>query len=492
MRLCALTLLVSMFAWAQADRNTAPVLARGQKLVESGELAAAQKLYETALLTTPDDANLRFELGMIFFRQRDWQKAADNFEVSSRSAPARTKTLFYLAEAYFLMSDVDRARDTIAKAAAMAPDDAQISQKYGEYLSAKIDTRRDGLLQLQKARRLNAGVERIDFDVGKTQFELTDYTGAVLSLETALRKNPSDGEAAFFLAEASSKLEDWQKAQQFYEYSLAHGYSSGAAYYGLGRALAELGNFTAAVDPLRHALVLQPSLIQAHFQLSRTYRQLGKKDEAQREELLFAAMSDRVDTSAELRGAEEDAAWRHVKPLLESHQEQKALDYLATLPIAARPGGAHYLLGAMYFSAGETHNAARLLTKAESLAPTDARVPAHLGMVQMSSSDLKGAEASFQSALQLESDQALALIGMGGIRYQQQRWGDAIAYLEKSRTADPDTLLLLCDAYFQTGNRDSALLTAEVVRAFGSDHPEVLQALNKLLRSFEAQSPSKE
>ncbi|HST12969.1 MAG TPA: tetratricopeptide repeat protein [Terriglobales bacterium] len=491
MRVWTLILLVSTFAVAQADRDAAAVIAHGQKLAESGDFAAAQKLYEAALLKTPDDPDLRFELGMSYFRQHDWRKAVDNFEVSSRSSPARTKTLFYLAESYFLQSDVDQARDTIAKAAVIAPEDAQICQKYGEYLSAKIETRRDGLRQLQKARGLNPGLERIDFDLGKTEFELTDYAAAVLSFETALQKNPSDGEAAFFLAEASSKLEDWPKARKFYEYSLAHGYSSGAAYYGLGRALAELGNFAAAIDPLHRVLVLQPSLIQAHFQLGRAYRQLGQKDEAQREATLFAAMSDRVDTSAELRGAEEDAAWQHVKPLLESHQEQKALDYLATLPIGASPGGAYYLLGAMYFSAGQAQNAERMLAKAETLSPTEARVPAYLGMMRMSAGDLKGAEASFQSALRLESDQALALIGMGGIRYQQQRWGDAIAYLEKSRTADPNTLLLLCDAYLRTGNRDSALLTAEVVRAFGSDRPQVLQSLNELIQSLEPQSPPK-
>ena len=177
-----------------------------------------------------------------------------------------------------------------------------------------------------------------------------------------------------------------------------------------------------------------------------------------------------------------------MKPLLEKHEEQKALDYLGALPTASSRGYPYYLLGAMYFSMGQGENARRVLTRAVTLAPQDARVQAFLGMVQMSSGDLIAAEASFQSALRLESDQPLALIGMGGLRYQQQQWKEAILYLEKSRTADPNTLLLLCDAYFRTGKRDEALLYAEVVRAFASDRPEVKKHLNDLVQRYERSS----
>jgi tetratricopeptide (TPR) repeat protein len=240
-----------------------------------------------------------------------------------------------------------------------------------------------------------------------------------------------------------------------------------------------------AIDPLRRALSVQPSLIQSHFQLARAYRQLGRAEDAQHETKLFAAMNGRIDTSKELQGPEEERAWREVKPLLEKHEEQKALDYLAALPSPSNRGYAYYLLGAMYFSAGQRESARRMLAKAATLAPQEARVQAFLGMMQMSSGDLKAAEDSLQSALRLESDQPLALIGMGGLRYQQQHWTEAISYLEKSRTADPNTLLLLCDAYFRMGNKDEALLTAEVVRAFASDRPEVMNNLNDLIQRYE-------
>ena len=488
MKVWLLVFLISTTVWAQSTRDVSSVIARGQKLAAEGQFEPAETLYEAALRDVPGNADLLFELGMLQFREHDWQKAVESFQHSLHAAPGRTKTLFYLAEAYFLQSDFDQACEAIAKAAAIAPHDAQILQKYGEYLGAKVETRREGLLQLEKAQSLNPKLVRIDFYIGKAHFDLTDFSAASASFETALKKNPNDSQAAFFLAEASAKLEDWQKAREFYEYALAHGDLSGAAYYGLGRATAELGNFAAAVDPLRHALSVQPSLIQAHFQLARVYRQLGRAQDAQHETKLFSAMNGRIDTSKELQGPEQAKAWRDVKPLLEKHEEQKALDYLAALPSASSRGYANYLLGAMYFSAGQAENARTALTRAATLAPYDAHVQAFLGMVQMSSGDLKAAEASFQSALRLESDQPLALIGMGGLRYQQQQWKEAILYLEKSRTADPNTLLLLCDAYFRTGNHDEALLNAEVVRSFASDRSDVMNHLNDLVQRYEGSS----
>ena len=101
-------------------------------------------------------------------------------------------------------------------------------------------------------------------------------------------------------------------------------------------------------------------------------------------------------------------------------------------------------------------------------------------MVQLSAGDVAAAEISFQSALALDSTETIALIGMGGIRYQQQRWPETIDYLEKSRTADPHALFLLCDAYYRVGKPDQAALIAEVVRAYGVGQKPLMAELEKL------------
>jgi len=79
MRVLVLFLLVSVVAAGQAASDLVSVVSKGQKLVEDGELAKAQELYEGALRSSPNSADLRFELGMVYFRQRNWAKAIDSY-----------------------------------------------------------------------------------------------------------------------------------------------------------------------------------------------------------------------------------------------------------------------------------------------------------------------------------------------------------------------------------------------------------------------------
>jgi len=481
MRALILALLLSSQAVAQAQGNLGQVLQEGTKLVDSGQLSAAEKLYEDALQKSPNNPDLRFHLASVYFRQQNWPKAAENYEASLRSDPDRVKSLFYLSETYFMQSDVRRARETIARAAKLAPDDAQVCQKYGEYLSTSVETRPEGLSWLEKARRLSPNLPHIDVDIGKTEFELTDFASAKATLLAALEKNPADGQAAFYLAECWANLGEWENARKYYEYAIAQGYADAPVQYGMGKARVELGNFQSALQPLQRALALQPSMIQAHFQLAKAYRQLGRTKEAQNESMLFSALSNRVDTSNELKGPEEEEAWRQIKPLLESNKEQQALELVAKLPVARRiDGDPYYLVGAMYFSMGKNADARRLLQLARTRNPGSSRIAAYLGLLELSLGDTASAEKSFESALTLDPSTTLAQVGLGALRYQQQRWVEAAKYLEESRTADPNTLLMLCDAYLKIGKAEEARLTAEVIRALASDNDQILKAADDL------------
>ena len=208
LRILVVFLLISAPTGGHEPHKVAEVVRQGTRLVLRGQLAAAQELYEKALRSFPGDPDLSFELGMVYFRQHNWAKAIENFKSSIGSKPGRVKPLFYLAEAYFMESNLDLAREAIAQAAHIAPNDPQVCQKYGEYLSMTLETRREGLTWLQKARRLSPGLARIDFEIGKAQFQLTDFQAAAASFEAALKNNSSDGQAAFLLAESWAKLSE--------------------------------------------------------------------------------------------------------------------------------------------------------------------------------------------------------------------------------------------------------------------------------------------
>jgi tetratricopeptide (TPR) repeat protein len=481
--------LMSAVLSGQAHPVASEIIRNGQSLVEAGKIAEAQELYQESMREIPGDADLPRELGMIYFRQRHWQKAIENYNRSLSIRPGQVKALFYLAESYRAVEDLELAEETILQAATLAPHDAQVCQKYGEYLSTGLDTRKTGVSWLEKARSLNPKLEHIDFEIGKAEFELTDLQSATRNFELELQKYPGHGETYFFLAESWAKLGEWGKARAGYADAITHGYREGPAYYGLGKSLLQLEQPATALDPLLRSLALQPSLIQAHFQLARAYRELGRTQESRRENELFAAMTNRIDTSQELHDAVQRKAWKQVRPLLEGAQEREAVEYLAALPGPDSLANAYYLLGIMYYSMGRPEDSKRALLIAKSVAPQDAHLASYLGMVQMASGEAATAEKTFEASLAIDPSDALALIGLGTLKYRQQQWELAAHYLEKSRTADAGVLYMLCDAYFKLRKNDRAMLTAEVVRAFGSDRKDLLAAVDDLVKLHPADQP---
>jgi tetratricopeptide (TPR) repeat protein len=492
MRPFAVFLLMSALVAGQSHHDAEDMLREGQGLVEAGKLAEAQELYEKGIRRFPGNPHLCFELGMVYFREHEWAKAIENYRSSLRVRPKQVKALFYLAESYAAASDRNQALETMGLAAAIAPNDPQVCHKYGEYLVATLDTRKEGISWLQKARTSDPNLDGIDLEIGKAQFDLTDFQSASGNFDLALKKDPGSGEAGFFLAESWAHLGEWERARDCYNFALSHGYANGAAYYGLGTSLVQLGEFSSAVEPLERSEKMQPSLIRVHFQLAKAYRQLGRGQESRRQAELFAAMNDRVNTSRELNGTNETKAWKHVKPLLDAGNEQEALKYLVALPGSDSFADAYpiYLLGVMYNSMGRQDDAKRVLATGKAKAPQDAHLAAYLGMVQLSSGEVTSAAHTLRAALALDPAEELALVGMGSLEYQQQRWTHAIEYLEKSRTADPGVLYMLCDAYFRVGKIAQAMLTAEVIRALGSEQKTLIDAVDKLVALHRSNQPA--
>jgi tetratricopeptide (TPR) repeat protein len=253
--------------------------------------------------------------------------------------------------------------------------------------------------------------------------------------------------------------------------------------------LLQLEQPAASLDPLQHSLSIQPSLIQAHFQLAKAYRILRRSEDSRNETELFDAMTNRTDTSQELTGADQQKLWRRVKPLLETNKEQDVRNFLAVQPGEHPVGYDDYLLGIMYYSMGRSADAERVLTIAQSKAPQNARIMAYLGMVQVSLTETAAARQSFEHALVIDPGNGLALIGMGTLEYQKQDWQLAIDYLDKSRTSDSGVLFMLTDAYFRVGKTDQAMLVSQVVRAFGSDRKDLIEALNALVKLHQRDTP---
>jgi len=423
-----------------------------------------------------------FAKGVKNLQQQNWQEAIANFRKSLKSHPGHADAFFYLAQAYYQNGEVTEALTTIAEAARLDPESGEIKQKYGEYICEAGRCSR-GVQMLLEARRRNPKLDHIDFDVGMAYYRLSNLEEATHNLGLALAHEPTNGEAAFFLAECYSIRADWPRAEEMYRRAVAAGKQDGSTYYGLGRALLLQDRPEAAVALLEEALILDPSLVECHFLMARALRSLGRNEEAERHLKIFQAVHQVTPfPTAESQEAnpDEKAFWEGCQRLLEQGKEHQAIERLSSVNGGQHP---YDLLGALYYSMGRLDDAQRTLKIAIQSDSRDLDALAWLGRTKLAKGALAEAELNFRQVLAMDSQNQLGAAGMGRVRHTQQQWAESAAWIERSKTRDPATLLDLCDDYLKLGRKDDAEIAAALVRSFGAGDMVVQSALEKLLPS---------
>jgi tetratricopeptide (TPR) repeat protein len=491
----AVSLLPMLRVGAQGPRaGESEILRRGAELEERGDLGQAQAVYLDGLRRHPRSGEISLRLGTVFLREGNWAEAIRHLGHASEMRPGHVDTLYYLAQAYYLDGQHARAGATIRRAATLAPDRADVAQKYGEYL-CELKACQEGLRHLQKAQRLDPSLPNIEFDLGMAHHRLASLTDARQHLEAALARDPDNLVAARFLADVLQRNTESQRARDLYAFVVARDPRNAWALYGLGQALIALDRPQEALSPLRRALELDATIARAHYQLGRALRLLGRDQEARDEWDLFRALRERQEgprrpVTAE-RTSFEERIWEECRRLLDQNGESEALAYLDSI-LEGSGYDPHYLLGTLYFNLGRGPDAVRLLSWASAISPEDADALAFLGRAYVLQGDYDRADETLARAVALRPDGELPLVGRGELEYARQRWAEAIPYFEKSKTAQVPVLLKLCRSYLLTDNRAKGLETAKVARALAKGDPALLRELDSVLGSDnESAAPAK-
>ncbi|MDR3717968.1 MAG: tetratricopeptide repeat protein [Bryobacteraceae bacterium] len=429
-----------------------------------------------------------FRLGAQALQNGDWAAAVRQFELCRKEHPGDAELLFYLAQAYYKNGAPAQALTVISQASKLAPANAQIAQKHGEYLCDAEVHCSAGLTQLLHARKLDPTLDDIDFDIGMAKFRMGQIEAARASFESELRRNPRHADSAFYLGEVTSRIaersaseQEWKKARSYYERAIRDGGERGTYCYGLGRSMVASGEFEAAIPVLTKALQLDPEQIEAHFQLGKALRSLGREAEGVHELEVFRAVRDRLNlpsTLVPVQGLERQRVWEELGALAAAQDRQPFLDRVRQLD---GRGNLWLRAGAVYCVLSRPSQALQALERARQEEPANAEVRAWVGRVRLLERNFAAAETEFQEALRLEERNQTALAGLGELRYRQQRWSEAVRYLEDAQSKQPETLLALCDAYLHLGDKENALVTAELIRVFAPDNQPVQNAVQRLL-----------
>jgi protein O-GlcNAc transferase len=385
----------------------------------------------------------------------------------------------------------------------------------------------------ERAHALDPGEGRWAYYLGRTQVYLAHHDRAAASLREALRLRPGYLPARVMLAQCLLESGQLDESRALYLELLKTHPETAEVHYGLGRIDATRGEPDAAVAHLRRACALFSGFGAAHFALARAYRDLGEKEKAREQVVLYQAdklgwptlpdplLSDivalRTSATDHLRrgiqlaqeGQLQEAAEQHeaaleVDPrLMQAHinliriygqlgQAGKAEEhYHAALAIDPNLAEIHYNYGVLLAGQQETTAAAAAFRKAIELEPPYAEAHNNLAYLLMTSGELDEAAQHYESAIENKPDYRAAHFNLGRILVQQGKILNAIDHLRQTLTPEdeetPRCTYALGAAHARAGNREEALKymreARQKARALGQS--QLLTSIEEDLRRLE-------
>ncbi len=133
---------------AEADMLT------GEALDEKGDTPGATEQFRMAAKANPKEPNVHFGLGYLLWKQKQFEEASREFQAEIENDPQNVQALQYLGDSYIELTDLQKARSVLEKAAAISPDAALAHRDLGIVYS-QTGEQEKAVAEFRKAIELN-------------------------------------------------------------------------------------------------------------------------------------------------------------------------------------------------------------------------------------------------------------------------------------------------------------------------------------------------
>lgn len=351
----------------EGDARIQELYAQAKAAQSQGDLAGAIARYEEILRIAPRLAPAYNNLGALYFRQRDYQKAAAVLEQGLKISPAMPSASALLGISLYEMAEYDKARPRLEAALRANPNDSNAQMflakdltKLGDYEAAAAQLRHLAATQasnqevwyllakvyMKLSERALAKMNGIDPNSvlahelsGEMMEAMNNYDGAVVELKKAVEMAPRQPGTHYKLGDAYWSLSQWDSAAEQFQAELAIDPSNCQARWKIGnialqkngnpeealagitkalsicpnltdaradraRALMKLDRNQEAVAELEAAVKADPAEPSTHFLLAKAYRALGRAQEAQAEMQTFSKLEESARAATAERAQE--------------------------------------------------------------------------------------------------------------------------------------------------------------------------------------------
>ncbi len=271
-------------------------------------------------------------------------------------------------------------------------------------------------------------------------FNTANYTTAIPYLQEAVMESPDFKDAYHLMAECSERANMPDKAILNYEQVARLSPRDEKVRYNMALLLIKQGKQESAMQALEEALDINPNYTKAHTKLGAIKLALGQNSDA-----------DVHLKTAESQGASDDTDYKLAKSLYDQGAYEKALPY-AEKAVQQTSANAYYLLA----------------------------------LIQEKLNQLKDAKSSYEEVLDIEGRHLDALLNMGIIYYNEEKFDKAAGYFDRATAIEPEDASIqnfLGRSYLSQGDGESALVhlkrSAELKYNDGELHFHLAKAYKK-------------
>ena len=287
------SLALEHFHEAERWDETTPGLMRniGLASLRAGDSNEAERALQIAVQQDASDRTSRARLGMLFFAGDKYADAAKQFDALGDAAFQDPGIIYAWGYSLIQTKDQKRAAEVLNRLDSFhLPPEMLLS--VGDLYGVMQDYDR-AILNYRKALQLNPATPKAHYKIGAALIRLSRPADAVPELQAELKISPDDTDVQYNLAYALLRTSDKEHALKILRDIVAIQPQHPGAQYELGKTLIDDGNFEEGVQHLEVAARLDPDRDYIHYQLQTAYRRLGRKEDADREAVIYKEIKNR-------------------------------------------------------------------------------------------------------------------------------------------------------------------------------------------------------
>lgn len=250
-------------------------------LFEQGEgrLAEAVTTYQRILTSDSTPSIVYHELGNVYFRLRNYDKAIEQFNAAIERNPLSEPYLLDLARTYGEMGRFHEAAVGYKRALTLSPDDFAALNNLG-VMFMKMDSWNEATQTLEDGERRGSPLKETYYHLGVCYQRSKRLDEAAVRFRKAVQIDVGFAAPYYNLGTIEALAGKDEAAAKEFRKALDAEHDFPEARFNLGVIHARRGDLDAAIQELREAIRLRPKFAEAHFNLGTVYAKLGRVEDA--------------------------------------------------------------------------------------------------------------------------------------------------------------------------------------------------------------------